>query len=346
MTTRRRKTITFTLSEALRGTEAGRIQSVGYMQVIPLVSDLADERFVSPVDGGAEAWTTDYGALHFYNPSIAILIIPCHAGYVVKMAVQDHAMSHAGIVPSGWQRRFTTAMCVQDSQPGLIRRGNYRMTILPFPLREQAMELHREKNYEKLWDGISLFNQEMGLRAQSNLGYFLYQFRKELDQFVAEFECIPRQVGAIILINDQVVGVERTPSPSFWKSIWPALIRECYGSLALQVARSRGEHPPLPKTRVPLPDGIDSLAKLSEALAQVSGEEERRTKLIVRELIHEKIRVVNEEVLHGLKTQTILHPHFVGQVILDDERVVYASLIARKKWMKSKEWADTKPFTI
>jgi len=334
MTTKKRPTATFTLARVLRGTKPGRVQSVGYMQIIPLVSDLVDDRFISPVDGGAEVWTSNYGIMHFFNPSFAILIIPCHAGYVIEQHVQDHAMAHVGIVASGRSRSYDTAMCVQDYQSGQIGRGTYKMTILPFPLREGALQLRHEKSYSKLWDALSLFNKEMGLSAKSHLGYFLFQFRKELDQFVAEFECIPKQVGAIILVNDQVAGIELSPSYSYWHSIWPALIRECYGSLAIQIARSKGENPPFPRTRVPLPDGIGSLPELADALNNVNAEENRRIKSIAHGTIHDRIKANQEDSVHGFKVLTVWHRRFVGQIIRDRERVVYASLIARKIWMR------------
>ena len=34
------------------------------------------------------------------------------------------------------------------------------------------------------------------------------------------------QVGAIVLVDDRVVGIERAPSHDYWLSIWPSLIRE------------------------------------------------------------------------------------------------------------------------
>ena len=63
----RQKTIR--VADVLHGCTPGRIQSVGYMQVIPLVSELSDDRFVSPVEGEAEVFTTNYGSLGFriYN---------------------------------------------------------------------------------------------------------------------------------------------------------------------------------------------------------------------------------------------------------------------------------------
>ncbi len=62
----RQKTIR--VADVLHGCTPGRIQSVGYMQVIPLVSELSDDRFVSPVDGEAEVFTAGYGSLGFRNP--------------------------------------------------------------------------------------------------------------------------------------------------------------------------------------------------------------------------------------------------------------------------------------
>ena len=64
---RKRKKNTSTrieVRDVLRGCEAGRLQSVGYMEVIPLVSDLNDDRFVSPVQCDADVYTTKIGRAH------------------------------------------------------------------------------------------------------------------------------------------------------------------------------------------------------------------------------------------------------------------------------------------
>ena len=66
---RRQNKSRITIGDALHGTRVGRLQSVGYMQVIPLLSDLEDERFVSPVEASSEVATQAYGALLFTNPS-------------------------------------------------------------------------------------------------------------------------------------------------------------------------------------------------------------------------------------------------------------------------------------
>lgn len=335
-----------TIAEVLHGAEAGRLQSVGYMQVIPLTSDLVDDRFVSPAEGGAEVSTTDYGTLVFQNPSPAVLIVPCHAGYVVKQAAQDHAMTHAAVVRSSQQRSFGTAACIEQTQGGLIQRGSHQMLILPFALRERALEVRHEQSYNKLWQAIAAFNESMGVRGASHLDFFLKQFRRELDEFVAEFECVDRQVGAIILVDDQVVGIERAPSHAYWRSVWPCLIRECYGSLALQAAQMHGEHAPPPASRVPLPEAIESLDQLESVVADVAAEEDRRTKDRVRELLDVPLTTVVDEAAAGLTTETIAVDRFAGQVIRDSKRVVYASIVASKRWLADQQWRAAKPFSI
>ena len=315
------------------------------MQVIPLVSDLSDDRFVSPVEANADVFTTDYGTLGFRNPSDCLLIVPCHAGYVVKQAAQDHAMAHAAVVRSQAEQSFKTAMCIQQAQGGYIKRGAYRMLILPFSLREQAMKVRNKKNYNKLWDAISAFNSDMGVQAAGHLEFFLKHFKKELDEFVAEFECVPGQIGAVILVNDQVVGIERAPSHSYWRNVWPALIRECYGSLAIHIAKERGGNAPAPASRYPLPD-VGSLDDLEAAIADIAQQEDERTKATVRELLDEQLTLTQDEMADGMSIETVKPERFTGQVIRSGDRVVYASLPSAQNWLSENKWEKAQPFAI
>lgn len=343
---RNRNNRTIQIRDVLHGCTPDRIQSVGYMQVIPLVSDLSDNRFVSPVEGEADVFTTNYGTLGFRNRSEGLLIVPCHAGYVVKQAAQDHAMAHAGVVQSTRERSFNTAMCIQASQGGYIKRGAYRMLILPYALREKALEVRKSKSYGKLWDAISEFNREMGVQAAGHLEYFLKHFRKELDEFVAEFECVPNQIGAIILVDDQVVGIERAPSHKYWQSVWPCLIRDCYGSLAIRVAQLKGDRAYVPSSRTVLPDDIDSLEDLESIIAEIARQEDERAKATVRKLLDEQLSLTQDESTAGLTIETIQPGRFAGQVIRDGQRVVYASMPVTQNWLSENKWQQAQPFAI
>ncbi|EMI47292.1 ARPP-1 family domain-containing protein [Rhodopirellula sp. SWK7] len=345
------------LREVLRGCEAGRLQSVGYMQVIPLVLgdenvDLSDDRFVSPMQCDAAVYTTSYGTLGFRNSSASTMIIPCHAGYVVKQHAQDHAMAHAGVVAATGDRRYDTAMCIQAAQGGLIAKGAYRMLILPHALRENAIEKRATKDFRKLWDDISTFNESMGVAGKGHLEYFLKAFKKELDEFVAEFESVPNQIGAIILIDDRVVGVERAPSFAYWQSIWPSLIRECYGSLAIEAAKAGGDRSPDRSPRVQLPLQIESLDELESLIAEIARQEDERARSTVRVLLDEPLTLVREEEVADKKArvdvtiETTESEHFTGQVIRDGETIVYASLPATQLFVKSQKWSRAEPFAI
>ncbi len=334
------------LREVLRGCEAGRLQSVGYMQVIPLVSDLSDDRFVSPVQCDADVYTTSYGTLGFRNSSESVLIVPCHAGYVVKQHAQDHAMAHAGVVAAAGDRQYNTAACIQAAQGGFIKKGSYRMLILPHALREQTLEKRATKDFRKLWDDISVFNAQLGVAGEGHLEYFLKAFKKELDEFVAEFECVPKQVGAIILIDDRVVGVERAPSHAYWQSIWPSLIRECYGSLAIEATKAGGERAPTRSPRVQLPLQIESLNELESLIAEIARQEDERARSTVRDLLDEPLTLTHEETVAEVTIDTAKSDHFTGQVIRDGETIVYASLPATKLFVKTQQWTRAEPFAI
>jgi hypothetical protein len=333
-----------TVSRVLRGTQPGQLQSVGLMQVVPLLSDIEDDRFVSPDE--AEVGTSSYGTLAFKNLSARTLLVPCHAAYVVPEAAQDHAMAHLGLVKKKRTASFDTAMCVQAGQGGTIRRDKRLLMILPFALRERALAVRGERAYNKLWDEISAFNERFGLSAAGHIEYFLKAFSDQLDHFVAEFECVPRQVGAIILVNGSVVGVEKAPSCAYWRSVWRSLIRECYGSLAIEWAQKLGDNPPALRTRTPLMGEPKSLKELEELLAETRRREEACTRQIVRELLGDPFVVSAEETVDGFQVETLQHEQLTGQIVREADRIHYASLVVRRDWLEDAAWAAAEDFSI
>jgi hypothetical protein len=340
-----------TIREVLRGMQIGRMQSVGIMSVIPLTMDneLHDDRFVSPMDVHGEQQartsTVSYGSMVFDNPTDGTLLVPLHAGIVDKRQGQDHAISCIGLVKKRGRRQYDTAMCIQQSQGGMIRQGSYKMLILPHPLREAAFEKRDVREYGKLWDDISRFNQSVGAHADGHLEYFLDKYKNELDQFVAEFECVPGQCGAIILIDGAVVGVERAPSPTYWRSVWSALIRECYGSVAIQRGKQLGDKVKRPNTRIPIRK-VSTLDGLMSALEEVREKEEEKAKGILRDLLDDNFTLKQEETQNDLAVASLSNRQFAGQAIFDSEKIVYASLFTKKSWAKNAKWHAAEEFTV
>jgi hypothetical protein len=332
-----------TLTEILRGTKPGNMQSVGIMQVIPLTGEYYDDRFVSPKS--SKVSTRGYGKLDFENTTDSLLIIPSNASYIVKEKAQDHAMARAGIVGGRQSKTYDNAMCIQQTQSGLIASGDYKMMILPFSLREAALELRDVKEYNKLWKYIDKFNKQFSINVGGELVHFFSRFEKELDTFVAEFENIPGQVGAVILINGEVVGIERAPSEEYWNSVWTALIRECYGSLAVEISRLQKEVAAPPETRA-FVRKADSLEDLKEAVNEAKEKEKRIAAEKINELFVEEFKVKTDEKLDDIKVQTVESRDFTGQVIRDSQRVVYSSVIATQYRMKNRSWNKEPGFSV
>ena len=328
-----KETKTITIKDILKGCEPGRIQTVGYMQVIPLVSDLHDDRFVAP--SGAKVGTSSYGTLVIRNTADQTMILPAQIGYVVNQQAQDHALPHVGLVKGKDMRAFDTAACIQQSQGGYIAEGEHQMLVLPLPLRETAHTMRKERNYSRLWPAISNLNAQAGISktygSGGHLEYFLKEFKNELETFVAQFEPVENQIGAIIIINGKLMGIERAPNPEYWLDIWPALIRECYGSMAILEAKKHGPTPPVPKTRVSL-GKVKSLDELKQKLVGVTEEEYNRVKTIVANLLGLELASEVDEAFGGkMNVEAVSNKRFVGQIVTDDSKVVYASLVSCAK---------------
>lgn len=334
-----------TIQEILKGCEVGNLQQVGYMTVIPLVSDIQDERFISPVK--AKYSTRDYGTMEFTNETDSVLIVPLNTGYVIKRASQDHAMCSSGLVKSHERKEYNNAACIQESQGGYTPGGYYDMLILPWALREPAVQLRKELEYAKLWKAISKFNEELGLNSAGHLEYFLGRFQKELDEFVAEFEVIQKQVGAIILVNGHVFGIERSPSYAYFASIFKPLVRECYGSVAIQIANNLKLTPSnVYKTRIPLSQNVSDLDDIEEELKKANKKQVDISKKVVRELLQDEFILEPEEKVNGYEILTLSQKQLTGQVVIEGEKIIYASLFVRRGWLKNQDWYKAKQFTI
>jgi hypothetical protein len=320
------------VGELLHGCVPGRLQSVGAMQLLPLRADhdaRADAAFAAPT--AAHVGTAGYGNLVVRNPDALPLLLPAGATYIVAEAAQNHALPHTGFVAAGQRKTFPTAVCVQQGQGGMIREGNHPLMLLPLPLREEAHRVRREQNFGRLWQAIATFNDAAGLPAEKRVGHlehFFDHYRGQLDTFAAQFEPTAGAVGCVVLLNGRVVGVELAPSPGYFAAVWRPLVRECYGGLAL--TESKADAPP---TRVPLRP-VASRLDLIEALREAAAAEQRLAGEALEKVLPLPLDRTADESDEVAVEAVGDHP-FVGQVVRVGGRVVYASLVATKRWRES-----------
>jgi len=337
-----------TIKDILKGTTVGNIQTVGVMQVIPLLSDIEFNDYVSPAEAGTFE-NRNYGNMIFGNDSDKTMIVPNNSTYITKQAAQDHAMMHAGLVARKSKKGYDTAACVQETQGGMVGVGKYDFVILPFSLRESAMNVRKNNSYGKLWPAIKQFNNSFGISdSRGHLEFFFKKFNKELEEFVAEFEIITKQVGAIILIKGQVVGVERAPNYSYWKSIWSQTVRGCYGTYALNTTMNkRVTKKDLDAIRTPLKlKNIKDLDSLEKELNKSEKSQEKKIKDIVRSLIDDEFKSEVDEKLASNERIQVSNDQFAGQIVKESDTIVYASIISKGDWLRNEKWHRADDFKI
>lgn len=340
---------TFTIRELLHGTKPGRMQTVGLMQVIPLVltnEALASNNFATPTMIVADTQTS-YGHMGFKNRDAdRPVIVPAHTAVMTKTAAQDHAMVKTGLVGKGARRVFDDACCIQQTQPGQFRDVEGKdIQILPYALRETALRMRGNPTYNKLWPAITSFNAQAKAGTVGNLVAFQDKYASVLDQFVAEFENVPGQVGAIVLVDGKLLGVERAPNPEYWLAVWEPLIRMCYGSQAVlaTIGKTTGTSPQTASAAVAiLGEGITSLDELAAAVKSAIKGAEDAARQVVRDLIDDEFTAVVDDTMrvsreghsYEVKVWTLEHDQFVGQAVTDDGVVAYASMTSKAGWKR------------
>ena len=332
------------ISKILKGLEVGTIQQVGYMGIIPLLKETENDDFGVPT--GVLLSTRNYGNLEAENPSDRMTILPFGTGVITSQAAQNHATPKAKLLAARQHVHMPYAACTQETQGGSIQAGEHPITILPWAIKEMALRTKDEEEYSKLWPVIREFNQSLGVRVTGHLELYLKQFKDDLDNFIAQFEVVPNQVGAIILINGYVMGIELTPNYEYFKSVWNPLIRECYGSLTLQYQKQFGDNPPAPRTREPLNTNVSSLKQLQEELVRVQEEEDKKVKSIIRKFLKDEFSAEEEESVEGYTVETLTNKQFVGQVARKDDEIVYASFVTTAQGVRSRKNYEAEDFRI
>lgn len=304
---------TITLEDILFGVGHGRAQSVGNMRVIPLVDEggIQDENIAPPE---VEVDTSTYGTVRIRNTSDRPTVIPPGAGWVVKEQAQDHAIGGGKIVGPGKLAEIDTAMCIQSYQGGTISRAKHDMLIIPASIRTAALALRKQRGYDKLWGELEKFQNQFDIHGRADLVTFLKQYAKQLDEFVAEFELVPGQIGAVIMVNDKVVGIEVAPSEEYWRAVWNPLIRVCYGSLALKHQRALP-----PPNREPLALEAKSLAEIRTELDNLEAHDRTQTRALVERISKGQLFMADSgRVEHGYRLSTVAtpaSPKMAGQIV-------------------------------
>lgn len=328
--------------ELLRGyqVDADNIQVVGNMTVVPLVSPQEFSSRVGEVDEVHVSKDPDYGILEFQNQSGKVGIVMQGACIISKQPAQDRTVPRANILGGG-EKGMLGVFCVQSDQgghfntDGLVQERSEDeppFRILPPTLRTVAVlrskGQHNHQSYAGMWDDIRAYSKFAGVGNRRAHLHDLYdKLAKDLQEFVAQFEPVPNQLGAIVMINQEVVAVDIMPTYRSWSIMWKTLIRDSYGLEAMRAA-SRGHS--LTWGQVMNPNRVDSLDSLEEELNLMISSLTDAVRASWAQVHEQTVVSQSMNEISGVKLLGLESDQYFGQTVLHDEHVVYLSLIPKE----------------
>ncbi len=211
------------------------VQSIMNMQVVCLTTDREnslDERFANPMTA-LQASNSSYGQISFSNKTDKEVILPTQMAVLTKQSAQNHGMTKAGYMEKYANVTYHDAGCVQGGQTGYFR-GTQEFRMLPVTMREMVFDtVGQPSSYGRIYPAI----QKLGVDTQSNAGNYLNvyfdKYDKKLEQFIAHFERPSNLIGIIVLVDGEIVAIDKFPSFTYAEQVWDVMIRDCYGSLAI-----------------------------------------------------------------------------------------------------------------
>lgn len=211
------------------------VQSIMNMQVVCLTTDKEyslDTRFANPLTS-LTAGNQSYGEINFSNNENKEVILPTQMAVMTKQSAQNHSMLKAGYLAKNANVTFRDAGCVQGSQGGHFR-GSSEFRMIPVTIREMLFDsIGKHDGYSRIYPAI----RELGNQTQSGTGEYLdkyfQKYDKKLEQFIAHFERPKNLIGTIVLVDGEIVAIDKFPSFTYAEQVWDLMIRDCYGALAV-----------------------------------------------------------------------------------------------------------------
>jgi hypothetical protein len=211
------------------------IQSIMNMQIICLTTDKEnslDERFGNPLTA-LVAGNNSYGQIGFTNRENKEIIVPTQMAVVTKQSAQNHGMTKAGYLAKMASVTFNDAGCVQGSQCGTFR-GTPEFRMIPVTMREMVFDtVGQPHNLARIYPAVEKLGRDTESGTGKYLDVYFSKYDKKLEQFIAHFERPKNLIGIIVLIDGEIVAIDKFPSFTYAEQVWDLMIRDCYGSLAI-----------------------------------------------------------------------------------------------------------------
>lgn len=211
------------------------VQSILNMQIVCLTTDneySLDDRFGNPMTA-LKASNSSYGQITFSNGDDKDIIVPTQMAVLTKQSAQNHGMVKAGYIMKNSSSTFNDAGCVQGSQAGCFS-GTNEFRMIPVTMREMLFEKVGDTvGHSNIYSAIQKLGQDTRSQTDNYLDRYFTKYDAKLEQFIAHFERPSRLIGIIVLIDGEIVAIDKFPSFTYATQVWDKMIRDCYGSLAI-----------------------------------------------------------------------------------------------------------------
>jgi hypothetical protein len=328
------------IREFLRGYRPAidSVQVAGNMAVVPLVSDQEFTTAVGDVGEVSLKKDINYGTLCFENQGGRVGIVLQGATIITQQSAQDRTVPRA-VILKGKEVANVNAFCVQSSQGGYIKANQLTdefgdespFMIMPPTLRANALVqsagLGRGSDYSRLWNSLENYSGTFaGVRSSSALKDIYAKYKDQLDEFVAQFEPIPNQLGAIVLIDGAVVAVDIMPTYHSWKRMWRGLIRDSYGVEAVRTADDSKGVVFNYNLNIDNITDLDSLeTEMERATSNLTGAIRQQWNAVDKATV----TVKQTKKIGDVSLKDVSTDKFFGQAVIHDEHCVYLSLVPK-----------------
>ncbi len=301
------------------------IQNAGNQIVVPLITDSPnldlDENISVKIVSD-----NDYSFLTIENFGDKPTILPQGTAFITEQSAQDRVIKKGTIIEANKRKRLNVA-CIEQSQGGFMDVGTNESTFIPASLRSVAIDKADEENYDVLWNDIENYMDKAGIKeGGGHIKRFYETFGKELEEFIAPFEPVQKQVDAIILINNVVVGVELYPNYGAWRKVWRRLIRDSYGADAITLIKMNKAIGFKPNINV---DNVVSIDNLKEQVAGVQADIVNFIKDKINPFLDKEVDGKKDETKAGFVNEDINVEDMKGQCIYKDDKPVYMTLVKK-----------------
>lgn len=283
------------ISDLLKGCEAIKdrngnviVQTIRNMEIVFLTTADTfsfDDRFANPLD--VVVSNRRYGHVAMQNKSANQDMIVAPQVAVFANSAQNHAMVKSAAIKAASQRDYNDAGCVQGSVTGSIRGANVTaIRFMPVGLREALLNEVGVEGYNHLYKHITAFGERAGSRSGTYIDKYYSQYSGELSEFIAHFERPEKVIGIIVLVDGEVLAIDKFPSFTYARQVWELLVRDCYSSVAIESMVKKQERKTQDFTELAQKTGRE----VGEGVAHYLSRVLTQTKQNISDRVRERIR--------------------------------------------------------